>query len=78
MWSLRLDANSESPILHVSGVPTHPITLLDTAGGRRDVANDFANRCQQILAEAMRWAPQTTQSHLQVNAREKVLPNSIL
>ena len=63
--SLRLDANRESPHLQPQGLPWQ-ITLLDTYEGRRTVAKDFAGRVEQILSEAMRWAPGTTQSHLQV------------
>lgn len=64
--SQRLNANAPPPQLHARGLERWPITLLDTEQGRHDVAADFANRCEQILGEAMRWAPQTTQSHLQV------------
>jgi hypothetical protein len=62
----RLDANTDTPKLYVQSCPQWPITLLDSADGRRQVAIDFANRCQQILSEALRWAPHTTHGHLQV------------
>ena len=66
-WSLRLDPNRESPSLVVPGLKEEElkITLLDTLEGRRSVRNDFASRSQQILMEAMKWAPGTTASHLQ-------------
>uniref|UniRef100_A0A915IQ31 1-phosphatidylinositol 4-kinase n=1 Tax=Romanomermis culicivorax TaxID=13658 RepID=A0A915IQ31_ROMCU len=62
--SLRLDANKECPKLTVPGIPW-PVTLMDTLEERQKVYNDFATRCQQIFQEAMKWAPNSTRSHLQ-------------
>jgi len=32
--------------------------------GRKSVAKDFTKRCEQILCEAVKWAPGLTNSHL--------------
>uniref|UniRef100_A0A914Y3R6 1-phosphatidylinositol 4-kinase n=1 Tax=Panagrolaimus superbus TaxID=310955 RepID=A0A914Y3R6_9BILA len=40
------------------------IHLQDTRDRRRVVAQDFGRRCEQLLGEAMKWAPGTTHSHL--------------
>ncbi|CAK5086225.1 unnamed protein product [Meloidogyne enterolobii] len=36
----------------------------DTLDGRKSVAKDFTKRCEQILCEAVKWAPGLTNSHL--------------
>lgn len=66
--SMRLDANKESPKLQIDGVPWL-ITLMKTFDDRQKVVNDFAARCQQILLEAIKWAPSATRSHLQVKKK---------
>ncbi|KAL7069800.1 hypothetical protein ACQ4LE_011065 [Meloidogyne hapla] len=40
------------------------IQLQDTLDGRKSVAKDFTKRCEQILCEAVKWAPGLTNSHL--------------
>lgn len=64
--TLQLDANREAPKLRPSGLRWE-ITLLDNYEDRLTVVRDFSARCQQILQEAIKWAPGTTQSHLQVH-----------
>uniref|UniRef100_A0A5S6Q402 1-phosphatidylinositol 4-kinase n=1 Tax=Trichuris muris TaxID=70415 RepID=A0A5S6Q402_TRIMR len=41
------------------------ISLTETVEERRKVRDDFAAKCQQILAEAVAWAPSVVRSHLQ-------------
>lgn len=36
----------------------------DTIQERRSIAHDFRQRCEQILCEAMKWAPGSTHGHL--------------
>uniref|UniRef100_A0A158P6J4 1-phosphatidylinositol 4-kinase n=1 Tax=Angiostrongylus cantonensis TaxID=6313 RepID=A0A158P6J4_ANGCA len=40
------------------------IQLQDSIEGRTTVVKDFSQRCEQILQEAMKWAPAITRSHL--------------
>ncbi|CAD6198558.1 unnamed protein product [Caenorhabditis auriculariae] len=40
------------------------IQLQDSIDGRKSLVNDFSMRCKQILQEAIKWAPDSTHSHL--------------
>ncbi|GAB6030041.1 hypothetical protein CHUAL_005725 [Chamberlinius hualienensis] len=62
--SLELDPNQENPVLAVEGT-THKLMLMDTLEARESIVRDFAARCQGIIQEAMKWAPNATRSHLQ-------------
>ncbi|XP_062588022.1 phosphatidylinositol 4-kinase alpha-like isoform X3 [Saccostrea cucullata] len=61
--SLQIDPNQEAPEF---AVPDTPFTLRvqDNMADRENTVKDFAARSQQILQEAMKWAPNTTRSHL--------------
>ncbi|CAG9559156.1 unnamed protein product [Danaus chrysippus] len=74
-FSLELDANQETPLLKVPGTD-FALQLQDTLEGREGIVKDFADRCHGIVQEAMKWAPQSTRSHLQEYLNQ--VPNSTL
>ncbi|XP_041971459.1 phosphatidylinositol 4-kinase alpha isoform X3 [Aricia agestis] len=74
-FSLELDANQETPLLKVPGTD-FTMQLQDTLEGREVIVKDFADRCHGIVQEAMKWAPQSTRSHLQEYLNQ--VPNSTL
>ncbi|XP_026313549.1 phosphatidylinositol 4-kinase alpha [Hyposmocoma kahamanoa] len=74
-FSLELDANQETPLLKVPGTE-FTLQLQDTLEGREGIVKDFAERCHGIVQEAMKWAPQSTRSHLQEYLNQ--VPNSTL
>ncbi|XP_042233496.1 phosphatidylinositol 4-kinase alpha-like isoform X1 [Homarus americanus] len=63
-YSLQLDPNDANPTIPIPNTP-FSITLMDTLEARERTVSDFAARCQGILQEAMKWAPEATRSHLQ-------------
>ncbi|XP_068156850.1 phosphatidylinositol 4-kinase alpha [Drosophila tropicalis] len=63
-YSLTLDPNEETPILRVVSTP-YTLQLMDSLPAREMRLKDFADRCQGIVNEAMKWAPRSTRSHLQ-------------
>ncbi|XP_066970314.1 phosphatidylinositol 4-kinase alpha isoform X2 [Macrobrachium rosenbergii] len=63
-YSLQLDPNDANPTIPIPNTP-FSITLMDTLDAREHTVSDFAARCQGILQEAMKWAPEATRSHLQ-------------
>lgn len=63
-FSLTLDPNEESPTLRVASTP-YTLQLMDSLPARESRVKDFADRCQGIVNEAMKWAPRSTRSHLQ-------------
>ncbi|XP_047491882.1 phosphatidylinositol 4-kinase alpha-like isoform X2 [Penaeus chinensis] len=63
-YSLQLDPNDANPTIPIPDTP-FSITLMDTLEYRERTVSDFAARCQGILQEAMKWAPEATRSHLQ-------------
>ncbi|XP_055625261.1 phosphatidylinositol 4-kinase alpha isoform X4 [Toxorhynchites rutilus septentrionalis] len=63
-FSLTLDPNEETPTLRVSSTP-YTLQLMDSLPARESRVKDFADRCQGIVNEAMKWAPKSTRSHLQ-------------
>ncbi|CAB3245856.1 unnamed protein product [Arctia plantaginis] len=74
-FSLELDANQETPLLKVP-LTDFTLQLQDTLEGRECIVKDFADRCHGIVQEAMKWAPQSTRSHLQEYLNQ--VPNSTL
>ncbi|XP_037935498.1 phosphatidylinositol 4-kinase alpha isoform X1 [Teleopsis dalmanni] len=63
-FSLTLDPNEETPTLRVISTP-YTLHLMDSLPARESRLKDFADRCQGIVNEAMKWAPRSTRSHLQ-------------
>ncbi|XP_067636083.1 phosphatidylinositol 4-kinase alpha isoform X2 [Eurosta solidaginis] len=63
-FSLTLDPNEETPTLRVVSTP-YTLQLMDSLPARESRLKDFADRCQGIVNEAMKWAPRSTRSHLQ-------------
>ncbi|XP_041781810.1 phosphatidylinositol 4-kinase alpha isoform X2 [Anopheles merus] len=63
-FSLTLDPNEETPTLRVNSTP-YTLQLMDSLPARESRVKDFADRCQGIVNEAMKWAPKSTRSHLQ-------------
>ncbi|XP_073835112.1 phosphatidylinositol 4-kinase III alpha isoform X2 [Musca autumnalis] len=63
-FSLTLDPNEETPTLRVVSTP-YTLQLMDSLPAREGRLKDFADRCQGIVNEAMKWAPRSTKSHLQ-------------
>lgn len=63
-FSLTLNPNEKTPTLHVAATP-YTLQLMDSLPARESRLKDFADRCQGIVNEAMKWAPRSTRSHLQ-------------
>ena len=61
--NLESDPECVESILTFKDLPWS-IQLQDSLEQRTAVANDFGHRCEQLLSEAMKWAPGTTHSHL--------------
>lgn len=74
-FSLTLDPNEETPTLRVTSTP-YTLQLMDSLPARESRLKDFADRCQGIVNEAMKWAPKSTKSHLQEYSNQ--LPISAL
>ncbi|XP_067015107.2 phosphatidylinositol 4-kinase alpha [Anabrus simplex] len=72
-YSLELDPNEEMTTLGVPGTP-YQLLLMDTLEARESIVKDFSARCQGIIQEAMKWAPNATRSHLQDYLNQ--IPNS--
>ena len=49
-----------------NSVATFKLTVHEEMDGREDTVRDFAARCSGIIMEAIKWAPETTRSILQV------------
>lgn len=64
-FALQLNPNEETPTLHVPSTP-YTLQLMDSLPARESRLKDFADRCTGIVNEAMKWAPRSTRSHLQV------------
>lgn len=62
--SLHLDPYQGPSRLAVPNSP-HSIILMDTQEAREGIVKDFSARCHEILAEAIKWAPESTRARLQ-------------
>lgn len=58
-YSLQLDPNRDSPELRIPNTP-YTLQLMDNLEARESIVKDFADRCQGIVEEAMKWAPHMT------------------
>ncbi|XGW14011.1 hypothetical protein V3C99_000358 [Haemonchus contortus] len=61
--NLVQDPTCSESTFTMNGLPWS-IQLQDSIEGRTMVVKDFSQRCEQILQEAMKWAPAITHSHL--------------
>ncbi|WKY02730.1 hypothetical protein Q1695_016194 [Nippostrongylus brasiliensis] len=61
--NLTQDPSCSESTFTMNGLPW-TIQLQDSIEGRTMVVKDFSQRCEQILQEAMKWAPAITHSHL--------------
>ncbi|PIO77058.1 hypothetical protein TELCIR_00851 [Teladorsagia circumcincta] len=61
--NLVQDPTCSESTFTMKGLPWS-IQLQDSIEGRTMVVKDFSQRCEQILQEAMKWAPSITHSHL--------------
>lgn len=73
--SLTLDPNAEPPVLRVASTP-YTLQLMDSLPARETRLKDFADRCQMIVNEAMKWAPRSIRSHLQEYPNQ--IPTNVL
>ncbi|CAJ0959757.1 unnamed protein product, partial [Mesorhabditis belari] len=63
LQALESSVDKEETTFSLSGLDW-TIQLLDSPEARRSTVRDFRVRCEQILTEAMKWAPNATSSHL--------------
>uniref|UniRef100_A0AAF5D936 1-phosphatidylinositol 4-kinase n=3 Tax=Strongyloides stercoralis TaxID=6248 RepID=A0AAF5D936_STRER len=61
--NLKNDNECKQIFLPVDDLPWK-IQLQSTLEERKEIAKDFTGRCEQILSEAMRWAPGSTHSYI--------------
>ena len=45
------------------------VILMETVESRQDVLHEFAQRSKEFVKTSVEWAPDTVQSHLQVQSR---------
>lgn len=62
--SLQLDPHQGPGRLEIPGSP-HTIMLMDTLEARQEIVKDFSARCSEILAQAIKFAPDATRAHMQ-------------
>ena len=72
--SLKLDINEENFEMKLDNIPFE-IYCAETQEVRQIIVCDFSARCQGIILEAMKWAPNITRSHLEqyLTNHEKLL-----
>ncbi|XP_053375288.1 phosphatidylinositol 4-kinase alpha-like [Mercenaria mercenaria] len=61
--SLEMDPHQHAPDFQVPGTD-YVLRVKDNMVDRERTVKDFATQSSRILQEAMKWAPQTTRSHL--------------
>ncbi|CAG2236201.1 PI4KA [Mytilus edulis] len=61
--SLEVDPNEEAPEFDVPGTPFN-FRVRDNLADRESTVKDFAAYSKELLKESMKWAPNTTKSHL--------------
>lgn len=72
--SLKLDINEENFEMKLKNIP-FSLQAAETQEVRQIIVCDFSARCQGIILEAMKWAPNITRSHLEqyLTNHEKLL-----
>ncbi|KAG1666136.1 Phosphatidylinositol 4-kinase alpha [Nymphon striatum] len=62
--SLQLNPSDKASSVKIPNTPFQ-INLMDTVNARENIVRDFSSRSQGIIQEAMKWAPNATQAHLE-------------
>lgn len=62
--SLSSNPNLDNAIAQIANTP-YAIQFMDSMEAREAMVRDYAERCKGFLQEAMKWAPETTRSHLE-------------
>lgn len=76
-WRNSLQIQNENHQTIAINVPSSvpfSLTVPEEMDGREGTVRDFAARCSGIIMEAIKWAPETTRSLLQVGRMHTVKP----
>ncbi|CAL8078131.1 unnamed protein product [Orchesella dallaii] len=62
--SLTTNPNLDTAMSAIANTP-YAIQFMDSMDAREAMVRDYSERCTGFLQEAMKWAPETTRSHLE-------------